>query len=397
MSTPSAPRDPAPSPAGTVLLVIPGGLEHGGGIGRQMGYFLGAPRRPDLAYRVVDSRGPWFLGASRLHTLLAFGYLLRAGLRLISARLGAAPAVAHVNVTGRGSTLRKLALTAVARAVGLPYLLHVHDYDYAAEYRRSGARKQALIRGMFRGAARTLVLGSEVQRELVALLQLPPGQVVVLPNAVPEPKRKPEPARHAGGATAGAPCHLVFLGYLSARKGVPELLQALASPALIGRPWRATLAGGGPVDEYRRQADALGLGGRIAFPGWLDQNAAAALCADADALVLPSHAEGLAMSVLEGLAHGLAVIATPVGAHAEVIEPELSGLLVPPGDAAALARALARVIDDGALRARLQAGARRRFLEKFNVRSYAERLGNLHAGLLPGRPRLATVGREQTS
>ena len=44
------------------------------------------------------------------------------------------------------------------------------------------------------------------------------------------------------------------------------------------------------------------------------------------------------MSVLEGLAHGLAVVATPVGAHAEVIEPERSGLLTPPGDVAALAR-----------------------------------------------------------
>ena len=74
------------------------------------------------------------------------------------------------------------------------------------------------------------------------------------------------------------------------------------------------------------------------------------------------------MSVLEGLAHGLAVVATPVGAHAEVIEPERSGLLVPPGDVAALAAALARVIGDPALRERLRAGARQRFLERFDVR-----------------------------
>ena len=65
--------------------------------------------------------------------------------------------------------------------------------------------------------------------------------------------------------------------------------------------------------------------------------------------MLPSHAEGLAMSVLEGLAHGLAVVATPVGAHAEVIEPEQSGLLTPPGDVAALAASRSiRVIGDRA-------------------------------------------------
>jgi len=107
-----------------------------------------------------------------------------------------------------------------------------------------------------------------------------------------------------------------------------------------------------------------------------------AACAEADILVLPSHAEGLAMSVLEGLAHGLAVVTTPVGAHAEVIEPEMSGLLVPPGDVAALTEGLARVIEDRDLRARLQHGARRRFLEKFEVTAYAARLSALHVALL---------------
>jgi glycosyltransferase involved in cell wall biosynthesis len=90
------------------------------------------------------------------------------------------------------------------------------------------------------------------------------------------------------------------------------------------------------------------------------------------------------MSVLEGLAHGLAVVATPVGAHAEVIKPEQSGLLVPPGDVAALSAALARVIADKALRDRLRAGARQRFLDRFDVRSYSKSLVRLHAGLLRG-------------
>jgi glycosyltransferase involved in cell wall biosynthesis len=87
------------------------------------------------------------------------------------------------------------------------------------------------------------------------------------------------------------------------------------------------------------------------------------------------------MSVLEGLSHGLAVITTPVGAHSEVIEPEVSGILVPPGDIPALADALARVIEDESLRHRLGKGARARFLEKFDVRRYAARLEQLHADL----------------
>jgi glycosyltransferase involved in cell wall biosynthesis len=184
--------------------------------------------------------------------------------------------------------------------------------------------------------------------------------------------------------SATSPVHLVFLGYLSARKGVPELLEALASPALAALSWRATIAGGGPVAEFRAKANALGLADRVVFSGWINQPVASALCASADILVLPSHAEGLALSVLEGLAHGLAVVATPVGAHAEVIEPDRSGLLTPPGDVGALSAALARVVADEALRERLRAGARQRFLDRFDVRSYSTRLSRLHAGLLRG-------------
>jgi len=92
------------------------------------------------------------------------------------------------------------------------------------------------------------------------------------------------------------------------------------------------------------------------------------------------------MSVLEGLAHGLAVITTPVGAHCEVIEPEVSGILVPVGDKTALADSLARVISNAVLRQQLADGARRRFQEKFEVGGYAARLEQLHAALLLKRP-----------
>jgi glycosyltransferase involved in cell wall biosynthesis len=362
-------------------VLCPGGLEHGGGIGRQMGYFLAAlPLAAGTpAYHVIDTRGPWFLGSARWRIPLSVFYLLAAAFRIASAGIARQPSLLHVNLTGRGSTWRKLVLTAVARAVALPYVLHIHDYDYAADVRGLGELRRHLVRRMFAAAAQIIVLGTEAGKTLRAAVLLPDAPILVLPNAVPDPRRAP-PA--AATMAAGETVHLVFLGYLSARKGVPELLEALASPALATLPWRATLAGGGPVDEFRTRAAALGLAERVAFPGWIGQRAASALCTAADILVLPSHAEGLAMSVLEGLAHGLAVVTTPVGAHAEVIEPERSGLFVSPGDTTALGAALARVVGDSALRERLGAGARQRFLERFDVRSYSMRLVRLHIGLL---------------
>jgi glycosyltransferase involved in cell wall biosynthesis len=370
------------APTINVLVLCPGGLGYGGGIGRQMGYFLAAlPQAAETPmYRVIDTRGPWFLGSARWRIPLSAVYLVAAAFRIAWARIAGRPSLLHVNITGRGSTTRKLALTAVARAVALPYVLHIHDYDYAADIDARGGLMQRLVRGMFAAAAQIITLGAEAERTLGAALALPDAPILVLPNAVPDPHPAPRAT-----AAAAEPAHLVFLGYLSARKGVPELLEALASPVLAALPWRATLAGGGPVDEFRARAAAFGLADRVAFPGWIDQPAASALCAAADILVLPSHAEGLAMSVLEGLAHGLAVVATPVGAHTEVIEPEQSGLLAPPGDVAALSAALGRVIGDQALRERLRSGARKRFLDRYDVRSYAVRLTQLHVGLLGGR------------
>jgi glycosyltransferase involved in cell wall biosynthesis len=190
----------------------------------------------------------------------------------------------------------------------------------------------------------------------------------------------------------------LFLGRLSARKGVPELLRALASPSLASLQWRATLAGDGPLDEFRELAVSLGISERVDFPGWVDEASVKALNAHADILVLPSHAEGLAMAVLEGLSYGLVVVTTPVGAHTEVIEPDVSGILVPPGDVAALAEALARVIDDGDARERLGSGARRRFLEKFDVRGYSDRLAQLHIDLLShAHQTMQPIGKEEIS
>jgi glycosyltransferase involved in cell wall biosynthesis len=357
-----------------------------------MGYFLQACQMTHQGprYRIVDSRGPWYIGASPLHIAGAIIYFGRAALIMLWTRVSS-PCVAHVNITGRGSTIRKVILSALARAIGLRYVLHLHDYDYAEYYRSRGTFFRGLIATMFRNAEAVVVLGRRDLDVVSQSLQLRRDRMIVLHNAVPDPlpnlNRTP---------CSRKPCHLLFLGYLSARKGVPDLLRALASPTMKRRRWRATVAGGGPIEEFRKLADDLGILNRLCFPGWLDQVGVSALCADADVLVLPSHAEGLAMSVLEGLSHGLAVITTPVGAHSEVIEPDVSGILVPPGDISALADALVSVIEDETLRYRLSRGARERFLEGFDVRRYAARLRQLHAGLLTPQPNQAEgVGKGQ--
>jgi glycosyltransferase involved in cell wall biosynthesis len=358
--------------AATVIIVTPGGLERGGGIGRQMGYFLKANRlrRGNIRYRVVDSRGPSNIAFAPFYLLAALG-------RLLVARLTQTSVIAHINVAGRCSTIRKLVIVLFSRAIGLPYVLHLHDYDYADDFKRRGWLIKSLICRMFQRASLVVVLGRRDRDVVLRLLGPRDERVVTLNNAVPDPG--PNSLR---AARSDAPCHLLFLGRLSARKGVPNLLHALGKSSLRELNWRLTLAGDGPLEKYRKLARDLRIFDRLTFTGWLDEAEIGMLCSEGDVLVLPSYAEGLAMSVLEGLAHGLAVVTTPVGAHCEVIEPEVSGILVSVGDEAALAESLLRVISDAALRRRLADAARHRFLEKFEVSGYAARLERIHATLL---------------
>ncbi|WP_374302709.1 glycosyltransferase family 4 protein [Paracoccus sp. (in: a-proteobacteria)] len=364
----------------------PGGREHGGGIGRFIGYVTDAASGSATRHLVTDTRGP------RWSPLASPARLAGAMLATARDRLLVPGRVHHIHLAGRGSTARKLLLTAWARGLGCRHILHLHDYDYASDVARRPPRYRALIRRMFQGADAVIVLGQHDRRLAVETLLSDPGKVAVFGNCVPDPG-PPDYARRDAAALRDGPT-ILFLGRLGPRKGVPELLEALASPALSALPWRAILAGDGPVEAYRQQARDLGLDRRVEMPGWLDAEGAAALCRRADILVLPSHAEGMAMAVLEGLAHGLAVVTTPVGAHGEVITDGVTGVFVAPGDAPGLAGALAALVRDPARRLAIAQRGRALFLSRFGMAAYMARLDDLYDAVSrESRRSAATQGR----
>jgi glycosyltransferase involved in cell wall biosynthesis len=351
----------------TVRHYVAGGRENGGGIGRLVGYIVDTAAASGERHLVTDTRGPrwsWPASLARLSQATAI---------MVMDRVLAPGRIHHIHVAGRGSTRRKLILARFARLLGSTHVLHLHDYDYAADYAGRSARQQSRIRRMFQDADRVVALGERDRSTLTALLGVEADRVAVAHNCVPDP------GAHDGHARAEP--LIVFLGRLSERKGVSELLLALGHPAMRDCRWHAVLAGDGPVDDYRSRAAALGLSGAVDMPGWLDAGSIKALCARADILVLPSHAEGLAMAVIEGLAHGLAVVTTRVGAHDEVIAHGETGLFVPVGDHQALALTLAMLVSDRAVRSRLSANGRAHYLRRFSMVAYLRSLEAVYGGL----------------
>lgn len=216
-------------------------------------------------------------------------------------------------------------------------------------------------------ADRVIVPGEYWRRVFLDALGLDPAKVRAISNAVGGP---PEVATRA----AERDCRLVFLGSLTHGKGLADLLRALAHESVAALRWRSSIAGEGDVRPFAEMATRFGLGARVAFTGWLPSSEVSALLDRSDVFVLPSHNEGLSIALLEAMAHGCAVVTTPVGDNAEAVTDGVSGLLVPKGDPERLAAALTRVIGDVDLRAALQAGARRRWSESFEIADHCRKL-----------------------
>ena len=169
---------------------------------------------------------------------------------------------------------------------------------------------------------------------------------------------------------------LLCVAWPSAAKGWLDLFDALSAIRHQMDRWQLLVATPPCPDPLDLDAEAKrrGIDHLINPAGYVPPSEMPELFRAADAFVLASHNEGLSNSLLEALATGLAVVATDVGGHAEVVEDGRSGLLVPAREPQRLADALRAVLTDAELRARLARGARASAAKVGNTRTNAERL-----------------------
>jgi glycosyltransferase involved in cell wall biosynthesis len=163
-------------------------------------------------------------------------------------------------------------------------------------------------------------------------------------------------------ATAPGPFNLIFVGNLIPRKELHTLLAALAS--LPRDDWRLTVAGSLESDAayvkvIRRQIKEAGLDPRVSLLGALAARELAARCAASHVMAVPSSYEGFGIVYLEGMHFALPAIAGTAGAAREIIRHDHNGFLVPPGNAAALARYISLLMEDRELLMRLSLNAHR--------------------------------------
>ena len=174
------------------------------------------------------------------------------------------------------------------------------------------------------------------------------------------------------------PFEIICVGRLAPVKGQHLLIAAMAALVEEGRAVRLRFAGDGPERiALREDVERRGLSDRVKFEGNVNQDKLRDLYRESDALVLSSFAEGLPVVLMEAMAMEIPCVAPWVNGIPEIVTHETDGLLAPPGDAGALARAIGRLMDDTELRRALGEKARLKILEKFDLRRNTEHLADV--------------------
>ena len=349
-----------------------------GGIAAYLEGMLASSLAQRFELETFDMRASAF---HRKHRLARLGLGLHRLRRFRHTLRGSRARIVHVHTSAHLGFWERAAYGEVAARQGRAYVLHVHGGDFDRFLMQMPDWQRRFAARAF-GRASGVVVLSEAWKPLFASW-VAPERLRVIPNAIHSAAFV-----RAAGPRAPGPVRILFVGMLSARKGLDELGAALARLLADGvRNFVLDLLGGeevlGDGKRYRQRFHEMGLDPWIRFHGLKTGTDKLDFYHRADLFVLPSRSESFGIVNLEAMASGLPVISTRTGAVPEYIISGEHGLLIEPGDSAALAHALHRLIEDEPLRTRLGAAGQRQ-AERYDWRVVGRALERLYDDILAG-------------
>lgn len=287
------------------------------------------------------------------------------------------PAVFHAHLNWPLACKRGLA---AAELAGVPAVVASMQV-FVGDQRFAGSAMERLI---WAGVDRFLAVSESVARGLREVSKLPAEKICLVRNGIPLPvfDRPPDAARRRMLAGDAQRPIVLTVARLHEQKGHKHLIDAAAAiPEAM-----FLLAGDGPLRaSLESQARALGLADRVRFLGHRDDvTDLLALC---DVFVLPSLFEGYPLAIMEAAAARKPIVATDVGGTDEAIRSGETGLLVPPGDARALACAIRAILADSVLAARLADAAKMHASREFSAEAMCSRTLDIYEDVLASRRR----------
>lgn len=338
-----------------------------GGVGMQVEAILRSPLARRWQIDVFNTSKPGQEGKPSTVTLAdVLWTLIHLGLLPLS--LLKRPRVALVQATADTGYFRDLVLLLECRLHGVPVVLHWHGTPESTQFPGRSWWRRALFGLGMRLSRRVIVLADSYRSFFAGFV--PKKKLIVIPNFI-------DGSRFAAADrnTRSGPVSVLFVGRVGPQKGVDVLLEALSLARRAGADLRAVLVGAGESPEAWSQVarHPLVTEGVVRLTGSLADERIAEYAA-ADVFCLPTRADSLPLALLEAMAAGLPSVCSSVGAIPWVLAGGRSGVLVPPGDATALADALTRLARDPELRRSLGRAALARQKAEFDAVSAAPRL-----------------------
>lgn len=327
-------------------------------------------RRQHVVYLPTHSTGP---------SLRKCALFMSSVARFYKMLLQGEISILHTHVACDMSFWRKAVFLLLARACGVPTILHIHAGHFPAFYEHRCSRAEQMLVRYVLDKVLYVVVVSNALNQWVHTISSQRSVVTMFNPAIIDGRIE---ERTRDRAT------LLFLGHLSKAKGTYDLLNAMPTVISAFPEVRLMLCGDGDIASARCAIERLGLAEHVQVVGWVDPQLRARLLSQATLLVLPSYAEGLPMSVLEAMAARLPVIATRVGGIPEAITSDREGLLVEPGDVGALADGIVRLLAHPEQRQLFADSARARVEHDFSADKTISLLESLYAEIRSDQARL---------
>jgi glycosyltransferase involved in cell wall biosynthesis len=300
-------------------------------------------------------------GLSKL--LWLFSAVLSALWTVLQYPFRSRPDIVHVHASSRLSFYRESVYVVYTALIWKrQVVIHIHGSDFDEFLQECGPVRSWYIQQVLSLCAEVIVLSSYWEDVLQRETNI--RHTTVLPNPI-------DAETFPNGDGTGGP-HFIYIANLIERKGVEEFVTAIRQlQKTDGLPFKVSIAGDGP--EADRMSVLANEYDSVEYYGYVDEERKRELLTEGSVYVLPTHAEGLPISLLEGMAGGNAIVSTEVGAIPEVIRSE-NGVLISPVDVDELTEALETLRTNDQLRQTMAQNNSRLVREQYTWSSISEEL-----------------------
>lgn len=339
----------------SVLMVGPSRKSNGGMTTVVNNYFqTDLPKKVKLKY--IDTTIDGFILKVLTYNFLAY-------IKILYVLLFHKVDIIHIHMASRGSFYRKSIIVLIGKLFRKKVIIHLHGASFEKFYKdECNKRKKKYVKKIFSMADKVIVLSIEWKEKILEWFSC---DITVIENSVFVPNINLYNNKSK---------NIVLLGRLNERKGTYDLIEVVQEIVDEFKDIKFLLAGDGDLVKVNSKINELGITEYVEVLGWIDKEQREAVLKNTLIYLLPSYNEGMPMSVIEAMSYGIPSISTFVGGIPQLIDNNINGFLIYPGNRNELRDSIKKLLINSNLRADMSNKAYEKIATHFNINSKIEDL-----------------------